>query len=158
LKRPNPLTGSPFVKGDVRDDGYIFTQYCTSKVRQSGTFEEMWLTPATYLRDRIRTCAAHAKKRATEQGVPFDVDTAYLQSIFPEDSLCPILGTPMTFGGGFEGRASSPSLDRRVPSLGYTRGNLCWISNKANVIKQDVTDPAVFIAVAKYMQEPLNNG
>ena len=34
---------------------------------------------------------------------------------------------------------SSPSLDRIIPSKGYMKGNVVWISMKANSIKQDAT-------------------
>lgn len=36
-------------------------------------------------------------------------------------------------------RNFSPSLDRRVPSLGYTRGNVAWMSLEANRIKDNAS-------------------
>lgn len=32
-----------------------------------------------------------------------------------------------------------PSIDRLVPSLGYVRGNVNIISNRANLLKKDAT-------------------
>jgi hypothetical protein len=44
----------------------------------------------------------------------------------------------------------SPSLDRIVPKLGYTVGNVCVISQRANILKRDAT-PDELYAVANYM-------
>lgn len=147
MKRPNPSTGLPFVVGDVREDGRRFLRY-QRDLRENGTFTEHWTAPETYFRVRVAWALNNAARRAKECCVPFDIDTDYLLSIFPQDALCPILSTPMVFGGE---RRNSPSLDRRTPALGYVRGNLCWISNQANLIKQDITDPAVFRAIAEYV-------
>jgi hypothetical protein len=163
MKRLNPKTGVPFVLGDVREDGFIFCRYVEGRgPRKCGTFTESWRDPEGYFRDRVTRVHDHAKMRAKEEGLPFDVDVEYLLSIFPPDALCPILKTPMSFGGE---RRTSPSLDKRVPEKGYTRGNICWISFKANVVKQDITDPEFFLAIAAYVRDcttqhtsNLNNG
>jgi len=34
---------------------------------------------------------------------------------------------------------TSPSLDRIKPNKGYVKGNVAWISNRANIIKHDTT-------------------
>jgi hypothetical protein len=62
----------------------------------------------------------------------------YLQDIFPKDWLCPILGIKLEWGevGGLN---SSPSLDRKDPTLGYTKGNVAFISQRANRLKQDAS-------------------
>lgn len=39
----------------------------------------------------------------------------------------------MEYGG--ESRDNSPSLDRLVPEMGYVRGNVGFISNRANQLK-----------------------
>jgi hypothetical protein len=46
---------------------------------------------------------------------------------------------------------NSPSLDRKTPELGYVRGNVAFISTKANRIKSNATTEEIF-AVAKYLQ------
>lgn len=150
MKRLNPLTGLPFAMGDVREDGRVFQSYIKNRpVRADGTFIENWATPIAYFRSRISSAASNAAGRARALGIPYDIDTEYLLSIYPLDGLCPVLKTPLSFGGS---RWNSPSLDRLIPSLGYVRGNLCWISDKANTLKQDMTDPEVFISLAKYMR------
>jgi hypothetical protein len=150
MKRLNPKTGVPFKQGDLRDDGFIFQGYVRRCANADGTFKEQWHSPTARFNHRIRAATYNAKLRAKEYAVPYDIDTEYLRSIFPADGVCPVLKIPMVFGG--EGRSNSPSLDKLIPSLGYVRGNLCWISLRANILKSDVTDPEVFISLAKYMR------
>lgn len=45
MKRLNPKTGQPFKRGDVREDGYVFSTYQKSVIRSDGTFKECWLRP-----------------------------------------------------------------------------------------------------------------
>jgi hypothetical protein len=75
-----------------------------------------------------------ARDRATKIGLPFDIDVADV--IIPD--RCPMLGIPLSKGVG-RCQASSPSLDRIDPSLGYVRGNVVVISHRANTIKNDAT-------------------
>ena len=49
---------------------------------------------------------------------------------------------------------SSPSLDRIIPSKGYKKGNVVWISTRANAIKQDAT-PEEVMKVAKWLNKEL---
>ena len=119
-------------QGEVRSDGYIFWGK-----RVSG--QEQWLSSASYHRQKIRCIAALAKSRAASGSVPFDLDTDYLVSIFPPDKLCPILGTRMEWGALDGDRSSCPSLDRIIPELGYVKGNVAWISLRANRLKDDAS-------------------
>lgn len=50
--------------------------------------------------------------------------------------MCPILGQEMVFGGETN---NSPSIDRVLPHLGYTSGNVAWVSKIANTLKSDRT-------------------
>lgn len=52
--------------------------------------------------------------------------------------VCPILGIPLILGDRTK-RDSSPSIDRIIPSLGYTKENIVIISLRANRIKSDAT-------------------
>lgn len=46
MKRLNPETGLEFVRGDVRDDGYIFTRYLTDRqIKKDGFYREGWSSP-----------------------------------------------------------------------------------------------------------------
>ena len=42
----------------------------------------------------------------------------------------------MEFGGN---KRESPSLDRFIPEDGYIKGNVVWISGKANSMKSDAS-------------------
>jgi hypothetical protein len=87
-----------------------------------------------------------AKARATKAGVPFDL-TADDVTI---PQLCPALGIPLVVGQN-KASDSSPSLDRVMPPLGYVRGNVLVLSNRANRIKNDATPPELR-AVADFIE------
>jgi len=74
-----------------------------------------------------------ARRRAAEQGLPFDIEKKDV--VIP--SVCPILGIPLIMGKGKSGN-NSANLDKIVPSLGYVKGNVQVISNKANSVKSDL--------------------
>lgn len=75
-----------------------------------------------------------AKYRAKEEGCAFNLE--------PDDiripDTCPILGVQLVRGKG-RVTETSPSLDRIIPHLGYTKGNVQIISFKANTIKSNAT-------------------
>lgn len=95
--------------------------------------KDQWetLTPEEYL---VRA----AKVRAKKKGLPFD--------LIPDDievpDICPILGVKLerSLAGKPGGQASSPSIDRVKPELGYVKGNVGVISLKANTLKSNLTD------------------
>jgi hypothetical protein len=77
-----------------------------------------------------------AKKRAKDLGVPFDITVDDI--VIP--THCPFLGIELKSRIGYHGPlASSPTLDRIIPKLGYVCGNILVISHKANTIKQNAT-------------------
>ena len=50
--------------------------------------------------------------------------------------MCPVFGTQLEWGTGTD---LAGSLDRFKPENGYTKGNVCWISWRANSIKRDAS-------------------
>lgn len=84
---------------------------------------------------------AAAKSRAKKSSIPFNITLDDIS--IPE--FCPVLGLRLQPGGGRnEGKfcgpsPSSPSLDRIKPELGYTKGNVRVISNRANTLKSNAT-------------------
>lgn len=70
-----------------------------------------------------------AKSRATAKGLAFDIE---LTDIVVPDK-CPIFGTPFVK----RDHKLAASLDRINPELGYTKGNVWVISNRANMMKGD---------------------
>ncbi len=98
-----------------------------------------------------------ARKRAKDNGVPFNITAEDIRYCFPADGCCPITKQPFERGNGKVGPRSM-SLDRIIPELGYVPGNIAVISHLANTIKQNCTDPEVFRRIADYLeraQEPV---
>ena len=159
MKRLNPDTGKPFVRGDTRADGFLFSSYKLYRKDKNGFFKENWTNPETLKRQtseasqrksnitRIRKStikghiavnlqrtAAHAKRN----GIPFDLSVDYLLSIAPE--YCPALGIKLGWcESSGKPEPHSPSLDKRIPELGYVTGNVQWLSYKANAMKRDAS-------------------
>lgn len=48
MKRLNDRHCRPFQRGDVREDGYIFYQYCLTEKDKDGFFKERWCAPDKY--------------------------------------------------------------------------------------------------------------
>ncbi len=99
--------------------------------------------------DPIGYLLEHAKNRAKQKGLAFDLGRADLE--MPE--RCPVLGIEFRWGTGAMGwrNMASPSLDRIKPQLGYVRGNVLVISNRANHLKSNGTI-SEFEAVLAYMR------
>jgi hypothetical protein len=74
-----------------------------------------------------------AKRHAKEKNLPFNLQESDM--VIPE--FCPVLGIKIRFDNPFNDRDSSPSLDRLVPELGYTKSNTRIICDRANRIKSD---------------------
>lgn len=84
-----------------------------------------------------RVLLKRAANRAREYGIPFDL----VESDIVIPSVCPVYGTPFVAEPGKKGRANntSPSLDRVIPALGYVKGNVRVISNRANNLKNNAS-------------------
>lgn len=75
-----------------------------------------------------------AKGRAQRKGLPFDIEVCDV--VIPD--MCPVFGIPLECGIK-QIHDGSPTLDRKVPSLGYVKDNVFVISHKANTIKSHGT-------------------
>lgn len=90
---------------------------------------------AEWIRENpLKRMLYRAKARAKQRGVHFDLH----ESDVTIPDVCPLLGTPFVFNKG-KPTPYSPSLDRIVPELGYTKGNVMVISMRANVAKNDLS-------------------
>lgn len=77
------------------------------------------------------------RSHALRQGLEFDLELEDFPDI---PALCPVLGLPLTHETGTKSpKPYSPSLDRIDPAKGYVKGNVQWMSHKANAMKQDAT-------------------
>ena len=91
------------------------------------------------------------KFRAKAIGVPFDLDIADI--VIPP--VCPVLGIPIVDQArdGRQGyNVKSASVDRILGDLGYVKGNIRVISNRANMLKSDATVEEL-LAVVAYIKE-----
>lgn len=89
---------------------------------------------------------SRARRRAKQKGLPFDIELSDV--VIP--ATCPVLRIPITVGLDKRDRGS-PSLDRIIPALGYTKGNVQVISTRANAMKQDAS-PAELLAFADWIR------
>ena len=101
-------------------------------------------------RGHLTRFLSKTKERAAAQNLPHDIDLEYLESI--AGPHCPVFGTPFVWGQGNGAHPYRPSVDRIIPELGYVKGNVAFISLKANTIKQDVTEKELY-AVADWLHE-----
>jgi hypothetical protein len=100
----------------------------------------------------------NARGRAKRKGLPFDLDYPYLESIWPDKNICPVLNIEMIPNLGCRGATyNSPTLDRIIPDKGYVKGNVIVISSRANQIKSDAL-PKEMYQVADFFYELINEG
>jgi hypothetical protein len=84
--------------------------------------------------NRSKDMLQSARRRAKRAVVPCTI--SFEDIVIPE--ICPVFGHKLERGT----RSShdwAPSLDRNKPELGYVRGNVRVISNKANRLKSDAS-------------------
>jgi len=136
-RRLNPQTGKEFTLGEYVNGKY-FLSYNNKYVRRDGYMPELWGNWETYHRFKIKSMKVNAVYRAKKEGYKSDLTIDYLLDIFPEDFKCPALGIKMEWGNK-KGTRTSPSLDKIMPNKGYMKGNVAWVSLKANSIKSDAT-------------------
>lgn len=89
---------------------------------------------AAYMRRRRQgrpelALVERAKERARTRDLPFDLTTKDVAV----PTICPALGIPLITGQ--KRAATSPSLDRIQPQLGYVAGNVRVLSDRANRLK-----------------------
>jgi hypothetical protein len=84
-------------------------------------------------KNRATVLLQNARGRARRENLPFNLTLADIT--IPE--VCPVLGIPLRHGSKIQD--NSPTLDRIIPNLGYTSGNVWVISNRANKLKSDAS-------------------
>ena len=89
----------------------------------------------------LRRYLSNAKARAKRDSVPFDLTLEYLEQIATDE--CPIFKIKFEWGTSNMGKGhmkpNCPTLDRILPDKGYVKGNVAFISHKANRIKDNGT-------------------
>jgi hypothetical protein len=139
-KQVNPSTGEPWKTGELNSKGQYFWKH-SGYVRNDGYFSLLWAdNHKEYLRKRIQAIQTNKPKFCRENGLDINITGTegleYLISIFPENYICPALGIKMQWNNKSH-VGNSPSLDRIKPELGYVKGNLAWISERANTMKHN---------------------
>ena len=122
--------------GEVRADGHVYVG--AYRDNRTGKTSQSWASPVARYHWRLNSAVSMARRRARAGDLPFNLTRAHLEEIFPVDGLCPVLRTPMVWGYA-GGKNNCPSLDRRVPELGYVIGNVGFVSNRINQLKGSCT-------------------
>lgn len=157
MKRLNETTGQPFKRGFEKEDGFVFFKYRVDRLDEEGYFHERWLPKEQFkiynentLRNKIKgrikkreTLEGYVherlmsiRKRAFDNNLPFDLDLEYLLQIWV--TKCPALGIELDWSkSNGVVKYNAPSLDKIKPELGYVKGNVQWLSQKANTMKSN---------------------
>lgn len=106
-----------------------------TKVRRAASKED----PRIWARKHLGFIRYRAKKK----GLPFDLTVADIET----PVRCVITGWELQYDNRRLGR-DSPSIDRKIPLLGYVRGNIRTISTYANTLRGNCLQPHVFEALA----------
>ena len=94
----------------------------------------------------------HLRCRAKKLGLPFDLVADDI--VIP--AACPVFKIPFKFGVSAKDWWG-PSVDRIIPSKGYTKGNIRVISFRANTLKRDCVCGEELRKVADYIDESVND-
>lgn len=87
-----------------------------------------------YRKDKRGWMLRGSKYRAKKENIPFDLT---LEDIPAIPTHCPILGIELETAG--DDRDKSPSLDKIIPELGYTKNNIRIVSQRYNRLKNNMT-------------------
>lgn len=91
------------------------------------------------------------KHKAKSKNIPFTI----LESDLSYPEYCPVLGIKLNYSAK-NISDNSPSIDKIIPELGYIKGNVKIISNRANRIKNDGSYEE-HLAVAEYIKSNTSN-
>ena len=123
-----------FSKSKTGHLGYQASCKSCSQIRRKAYNDKRMMSKEGH----IRNILTKIKSRAKLKNLAFDLDFEYLISIVTEN--CPILNTQLAWCSRTDNPVpESPSLDRLVPEKGYVKGNVSWVSHKANRIKNDAS-------------------
>ena len=129
------------------------------KKRNTAEFKEkmkkrMHAFEKPYFNRALSQMKRRAKKKFPDK--LFNVTIDYLEEIFPHKDLrCPVLNFRLKINPNGRGSSPySPSLDRINNDKGYEIGNVIWVCNKVNMIKNFST-PDEIIKVGKFYKKLL---
>ena len=125
-----------------------------AKERQKEYMKEYYSKPEVIERRKeyyssIPGKLASIKSRSRIKNLEFNVTLEYLESIYPDDSLCPLLNIPLDWNTTPK-HPSTPSIDRIDNSKGYIKGNVQWVSWRANQLMRDATPDELLMVSQNY--------
>lgn len=111
-------------------------KYCDECCRQ-----RPWDLWSLDYKKRLSRLCSMAKNRANTKQVPFDIDTQYLIRLWEEQQgCCALTGQEFdltNWGSYGQVNPRTPSVDRIIPKLGYTKGNIRLITYHMNIALSD---------------------
>lgn len=85
------------------------------------------------VRARLTRTLSKVKSNCLASSTPYNIT---VDDLYPLPLTCPVLGMPLNWMSEGKGTANDhPTIDRLIPELGYTKGNVRIISNRANRLK-----------------------
>lgn len=101
--------------------------------------------------DFFNYLAISKRSAAKKYSIQYDLTKEYLKSLWEyQKCICPVLGIKLDLLADNMADEKA-NLDRIIPHLGYTKGNVMFISSLANRVKSNCTDPEVFLKVSEYV-------
>lgn len=90
----------------------------------------------------FKSRAYYLKNNANRKHIPHNLDWKYLKKIWgKQNGLCYYTKLSMTSGKKYNfQRWDAASLDRKIPSLGYVKGNVVWCIFGVNSFKNSLTE------------------
>lgn len=121
---------------ELRDDGRAWRREC-KKCHNKKTV----LRRHSNDERRIRARLAKYREIANKKNILFDIDYEYLVSLLnSQKGLCFYSDETLVFPNiGTKRNGRSPTIDKIIPELGYTKGNVVWCIDRCNRIKSDAT-------------------
>lgn len=110
--------------------------------------------PNKYLASAISLRLHDAKQRSRKLEIPINVDKKYLYDLFNEqEGKCVYTGQPLLVEPN---QLQTLSLDKIDPSLGYTKGNVQWVSWAVNRAKGEMSHNE-FLNMCRVITEKCND-
>jgi len=134
------LNCSKEIPDDRRSNALYCTNKCGNRFRNKRHYNK---NPEYYSLQRFiensnveKRILSRIKSRAKGYNIPFNLELSDI--IIPD--ICPVLGIKIkSIVGGGTNQYGSASVDRIIPDLGYTKGNIRVISQRANLLKSNAT-------------------